>query len=84
MELDLVVAAQQSALQHAISQVVGKEQLIENHVVLEHIRVLNRHRQGKEVKYSSGLLSPVVLVVPIGTAYSSWEPGMETVFGKSV
>ncbi|TNN60746.1 hypothetical protein EYF80_029090 [Liparis tanakae] len=32
VELDLVVAAQQGALQRAVGQVVGEEQLVENHV----------------------------------------------------
>lgn len=42
MELDLVVGPQHCAFQCAVSQVVREEQLIENHMVLAHIRVLNR------------------------------------------
>ena len=60
MELDLVVAAQQCAFQHAVRQVVREEQLIENHMVLKHIRVLDKYidtqtQRGSELKNNSGL-----------------------------
>lgn len=42
MELDLVISSKQSAFQCAIRQAVREEQLIKNHMVLEHIRVLDR------------------------------------------
>lgn len=45
VELDLVIGAQQRALQRAVRQVVGEEQLVENHVVLEHIGVLDERRR---------------------------------------
>lgn len=48
MELDLVVFAQHRAFQLAVRQVVREEQLSENHVVLKHVRVLNRDRQKKQ------------------------------------
>lgn len=39
VELDLVLSSKQSAFQCAIRQAVREEQLIKNHMVLEHIRV---------------------------------------------
>lgn len=42
VELDLVLSSKQSAFQCAIRQAVREEQLIKNHMVLEHIRVLDR------------------------------------------
>lgn len=42
VELDLVLTSKQSAFQCAIRQAVREEQLIKNHMVLEHIRVLDR------------------------------------------
>lgn len=57
MELDLVVDAQHCAFQRAVSQEVREEQLIENHMVLEHIRVLNRETDGRSgFKDNYGLL----------------------------